>query len=94
MIRRLLIAPIRFYQRWFSPMTPPSCRYQPTCSHYAVEAIEVWGWYGVWLAIKRIGRCHPYHPGGYDPVPLPDHQHGHDHDHGACCDHHHDQDAA
>lgn len=88
MLRRILIAPIRFYQRWISPMTPPSCRYQPTCSHYAVQAIEVWGPYGVWLAIKRVARCHPYHPGGYDPVPLPDHQHGErcgadgcDHDH-------------
>ncbi len=71
MLRRLLIAPIRFYQRFISPMTPPSCRYTPTCSHYAIEAIDLWGIRGVWMAIRRIGRCHPYHPGGYDPVPRP-----------------------
>lgn len=73
MIRWLLIAPIRFYRRWISPLTPPACRYNPTCSAYAIEAIEVWGVYGVWLGAKRILRCHPLYPGGYDPVPLPDH---------------------
>lgn len=71
MLRRLLIAPIRFYQRWISPMTPPSCRHTPTCSNYAVQAIEWWGLRGVWMAACRVGRCHPWHPGGYDPVPRP-----------------------
>ena len=71
MIRWLLIAPIRFYRAYISPLTPPSCRYTPTCSAYAMKAIEVWGVYGVWLGIKRIARCHPLRAGGYDPVPLP-----------------------
>lgn len=69
MLRRLLIAPIRFYQRFLSPLTPPTCRFQPTCSHYAVQAIEIHGVYGLWLGLRRILRCHPFHPGGYDPVP-------------------------
>ena len=75
MVRWLLIAPIRFYRRTISPLTPPSCRYQPTCSAYAIEAIELWGLRGVWLAIKRIARCHPWGSSGYDPVPLPHHVH-------------------
>lgn len=78
MIRWLLIAPIRFYQAYISPLTPPSCRYTPTCSAYTKKAIEVWGVYGVWLGIKRILRCHPLYPGGHDPVPLPDHEHRHE----------------
>lgn len=69
-LKKLVIAPIRFYQRFISPLMPPRCRYYPTCSHYAVEAIEVHGVLrGVWLAIKRISRCHPWHSGGIDPVP-------------------------
>jgi uncharacterized protein len=75
MVRWLLIAPIRFYRSVISPLTPPSCRYEPSCSAYAIEAIEVWGVRGVWLAIKRILRCQPWYPGGYDPVPLPHHVH-------------------
>ena len=71
MVRWLLIAPIRFYRYAISPLTPPSCRYEPSCSAYAIEAIEVWGVRGVWLAFKRILRCQPWYPGGYDPVPLP-----------------------
>lgn len=68
--QKLVITPIRFYQRFISPLMPPSCRYYPTCSHYAVKAIEVHGVLrGVRLAIKRISRCHPWHPGGFDPVP-------------------------
>ena len=62
MIRWLLIAPIRLYRRFISPLTPPACRYTPTCSAYAIEAIEVWGLYGAWLATKRILRCHPMFP--------------------------------
>lgn len=67
---RLFIAPIRAYQRFVSPMLPPSCRFTPSCSAYAVEAIRVHGAArGVWLAARRLGRCHPFNPGGYDPVP-------------------------
>ena len=70
MFRRLLILPIRFYQRFISPLTPPSCRYTPTCSQYAVEAIEKYGAAkGSLLACKRLLRCQPLCKGGYDPVP-------------------------
>jgi putative membrane protein insertion efficiency factor len=69
-VRVVAIAPIRFYQRFISPGLPPSCRFTPTCSQYAVEAIEKHGvTRGSWLAARRIGRCHPWNPGGYDPVP-------------------------
>jgi putative membrane protein insertion efficiency factor len=65
-----LILPIRFYRRVISPLLPPRCRFHPTCSQYAIEAIEKHGVFrGGWLAVRRIGRCHPLHPGGYDPVP-------------------------
>ncbi|HAI52011.1 MAG: membrane protein insertion efficiency factor YidD [Limnochordia bacterium] len=60
---------IRGYQRFISPLLPRSCRFYPTCSEYARLAISKHGWRGLWLAIKRIGRCHPWHPGGFDPVP-------------------------
>ena len=61
---------IRFYQRNISPGLPPRCRYIPTCSEYALEAVEKYGAVkGGWLAAKRIARCHPFHKGGYDPVP-------------------------
>ena len=67
---RLLLAPIRFYQRFISPALPPSCRYSPTCSSYAVEALQTHGAVrGSWLAVRRLSRCHPWHAGGYDPVP-------------------------
>ncbi|MCA9969760.1 MAG: membrane protein insertion efficiency factor YidD [Anaerolineales bacterium] len=69
-MKRLLLIVIRFYQKAISPLFPPSCRFTPTCSHYGYEAIEKYGVFkGGWLAIKRIGRCHPFNPGGYDPVP-------------------------
>lgn len=68
--RRLAIAPIRFYQRFVSPLLPRSCIYSPTCSQYAVEAISRHGVLkGGWLAARRIARCNPLHAGGYDPVP-------------------------
>ncbi len=61
---------VRFYQRFISPGLPPSCRFYPTCSEYTLQAITKYGALkGAWLGIKRIGRCHPFHPGGYDPVP-------------------------
>lgn len=66
----VLQAPIRFYRRWISPLKPPTCRFHPTCSAYALEALGVHGPFkGSWLAIKRILSCHPFHPGGIDPVP-------------------------
>jgi len=67
---RILIVPIHFYQRFVSPLLPPSCRFTPTCSHYAVEALGKHGVVkGGWLAARRIARCHPWGPSGYDPVP-------------------------
>lgn len=68
--KRLMLGAIRFYRRQISPSLPPSCRFTPTCSAYALEAIERYGALkGGWLAAKRILRCNPFHPGGYDPVP-------------------------
>ncbi len=70
MLRKLLILPIKFYQMAISPWLGTNCRYQPTCSHYMVGAIEEWGVLkGLWMGIKRIGRCHPWGGHGYDPVP-------------------------
>ena len=69
-LKKIFILPIRFYQLAISPMLGPKCRFQPTCSHYMVEAIQEWGVLkGVWLGIKRIGKCHPWGPHGNDPVP-------------------------
>ena len=64
------MAAVRFYRRWISPLRKPCCRYIPTCSEYALEALEKYGpWKGSWLALRRFLRCHPFHKGGYDPVP-------------------------
>lgn len=72
MVTKLLIGCVRFYRMAISPWTPPSCRYVPTCSGYAIEAIEGYGpLRGSWLALRRIARCHPWGGKGYDPVPLP-----------------------
>jgi len=65
----MIIAAIRLYQILISPILPPACRYYPTCSQYAIEAVEKKGCIkGSWMALKRICRCHPWHEGGYDPV--------------------------
>jgi putative membrane protein insertion efficiency factor len=65
-----LIWLVRGYQLLISPFVPPSCRFHPTCSHYAIEALQKHGALkGAWLALRRIVRCHPWHPGGHDPVP-------------------------
>jgi uncharacterized protein len=70
MIKKILLGGIRFYQICISPLKPPSCRFYPTCSHYGLEAIKRFGPItGSWLTIKRIVKCHPFHPGGIDLVP-------------------------
>ena len=69
-MRWLLLHIIRFYQRFISPLTPPSCIYTPTCSNYTFQAIEKYGALkGTYLGVRRILRCHPWAQGGYDPVP-------------------------
>ncbi|MGK7954386.1 MAG: membrane protein insertion efficiency factor YidD [Crocosphaera sp.] len=69
-MKKILILVIKGYRQFISPLFPPSCRFQPTCSQYTLEAIEKFGaLQGSWLGLKRILRCHPFHPGGYDPVP-------------------------
>jgi putative membrane protein insertion efficiency factor len=69
--RGALVAVLRFYKRFISPMLPPACRFQPTCSEYAMEAVEHYGILkGSWMAICRLLRCNPWSRGGFDPVPL------------------------
>jgi len=77
MLKKILIAPflliIKVYQNLISPLTPATCRFHPTCSHYAKEALQKHGLFkGGWLAIKRIFSCHPWGGSGYDPVPKKD----------------------
>ena len=69
-MRAIILGLIRLYQSTISRALPPTCRFFPSCSEYAYQAIERYGVIkGGWIAIKRIARCHPFHPGGYDPVP-------------------------
>lgn len=69
-MKTVVLASIRFYKRFLSPALPSACRFEPTCSVYAYQAIEKYGVIkGGWMGAKRIARCHPFHPGGYDPVP-------------------------
>jgi len=67
---RMFVGAVRLYQILISPLLPPNtCRFYPSCSHYAIEAFEKHGpWKGLWLTAVRIGKCHPWHEGGYDPV--------------------------
>jgi uncharacterized protein len=68
---RIVIAALGGYKRWLSPLLPPACRFAPTCSEYMRDAIVVHGFRrGVWLGVRRLARCHPWSPGGYDPVPA------------------------
>jgi len=69
-LSQIAILPVRVYQKFLSPLLPPSCRYQPTCSQYMIDAINEWGpLKGIWLGLKRIARCHPWGGHGHDPVP-------------------------
>ena len=69
-MKSLFLSIIRLYQRFISPILPPSCRFVPSCSRYSYEAIERYGVArGGWLGVRRLLRCHPLHPGGHDPVP-------------------------
>ncbi len=78
-MKKLLLHLLRFYRRRISPLFPPMCRYYPTCSQYAIEAIEVHGAFkGSLLAIKRLLKCNPLSPGGVDPVPPKKHSRSED----------------
>jgi putative membrane protein insertion efficiency factor len=69
-MNRVLITIIIFYKKYISPLKPACCRFYPTCSEYAIEAIQKYGCFkGIFLSLKRLLKCHPYHPGGCDPVP-------------------------
>ncbi len=73
MIKNIILALLRFYRRSISPLFPQSCRFTPSCSLYTYEAIDRYGvMKGGWLGVKRIVRCQPLNPGGYDPVPIPE----------------------
>ena len=78
-MKYLLLLLLRGYKRFVSPMLGQRCRFHPSCSTYTMEAIERFGvMRGGWLGVRRIGRCHPFHPGGYDPVPDDKPCEGHD----------------
>ncbi len=66
----IVLLPIRLYQLLISPLFPPTCRHEPTCSSYTIEAVKIWGPFkGIWLGMKRLSTCHPWGKSGYDPVP-------------------------
>jgi putative membrane protein insertion efficiency factor len=68
-MQRAIVTILRGYKRFVSPLLPSACRFDPTCSEYMMEAVEKYGVpRGVWMGVRRIGRCHPFHSGGYDPV--------------------------
>ena len=70
-MKKLCIMLVKFYRRYISPLKPPCCRFEPTCSGYALEAFEEWGFFiGFYLTLMRILRCHPFCRGGFDPVPI------------------------
>ncbi len=69
-ISALIVVALRGYKRFVSPFLPPACRFEPTCSVYARECFERFGFFrALWLTVRRVGRCHPFHPGGFDPAP-------------------------
>jgi len=70
MMRGIALLLLRFYKRFLSPLLPPMCRFEPTCSVYTMQAVEKYGALrGSWLGVRRLARCHPFNPGGWDPVP-------------------------
>ena len=70
MMRAVALALLRTYKRLISPLLPPMCRFEPTCSVYTMQAVDKYGALrGIWLGLRRLGRCHPFNPGGWDPVP-------------------------
>ncbi|HYK00252.1 MAG TPA: membrane protein insertion efficiency factor YidD [Thermoanaerobaculia bacterium] len=69
-VRRIPLFFLRGYKRFISPLLPPMCRFEPTCSVYTMQAVEKYGTLrGTWLGVRRLARCHPFNPGGWDPVP-------------------------
>lgn len=69
LMTKMLLGLIKIYQRTVSPILGPKCRFRPTCSEYMIQALQKYGFVkGTWLGLKRIARCHPFHPGGYDPL--------------------------
>lgn len=69
-MKRVLVGGVTFYRKFISPLKPPTCRFYPTCSQYALDALEIHGpLKGSWLTVKRVCKCHPFHPGGIDYVP-------------------------
>ncbi|MGH9608671.1 MAG: membrane protein insertion efficiency factor YidD [Bryobacteraceae bacterium] len=68
-MQRIVMTALKGYKLAISPLLPSACRYSPTCSEYMMDAVQKYGvWHGVWLGLKRLARCHPFHEGGYDPV--------------------------